>query len=80
MQVTDEPRPALRALAERLHAIYGVELSEDELMDSPCIFIGSVGQLERNCVELRDRFGISYVMVSDGMEEFAPVVEHVAGR
>jgi hypothetical protein len=80
MQVTDEPRPALRALAERLHAIYGVELSEDELMDSPCIFIGSVDQLERKCVELRDRFGISYVMVSDGMEEFAPVVEHVAGR
>jgi hypothetical protein len=55
MQVTDEPRPGLRTLAERLHAIYGVELSEDELMESPHVFIGSVDQLERKCVELRDR-------------------------
>jgi len=44
------------------------------------VFIGTVGQLVEKFTRLRDELGISNVMVGSGMDEFAPVVERLAGR
>jgi hypothetical protein len=44
------------------------------------VYIGTVGQLVEKFTRLRDELGISNVMVGGGMDEFAPVVERLAGR
>jgi hypothetical protein len=78
--VTDDPRKEARALADRLEERYGVRLTEDELLESPHVFYGTVQQLEEKCIALRERFCISYVLVLGDIEAFAPVVERLAGR
>jgi hypothetical protein len=57
----------------------GIELTADEVLDSPHVFIGSIAGLTQKFVELRDRFGISSILL-DEVAELAPVVESLAGR
>jgi len=78
--ITDDARGAARVLAERLDKLYGVELTEDEVLDSPHAFIGSVDQLVQKCLRLREQFGISYIFPLGEPEAFAPVIERLAGR
>jgi probable F420-dependent oxidoreductase len=78
--ITDAPRPVARQLGERLQQRFGVDLSEGELLDSPHVFIGSVDTLVEKCQGLRERFGISYIFIGDEIQEFAPIVERLAGR
>jgi hypothetical protein len=52
----------------------------EDLFDSPHVFIGTVDQLVEKFTRLRDELGISNVMIGSGMDEFAPVVERLAGR
>jgi probable F420-dependent oxidoreductase len=80
VRVTRAARAAARDLAERLRARAGIELSAEALPDSPHVFFGTVEQLVEKCLGLRERFGISYIMVGSEMEAFAPVVERLAGR
>ena len=79
VQVTDDPRAAARELAARLAERYGTELTEDELLESPHVFYGTVEQLVDKITGLRQQFGISYVLVLGDMHAFAPVVERLAG-
>jgi probable F420-dependent oxidoreductase len=79
-QITDNARGAARALAERLKDRYGCELSEDEVLESPHAFIGTVDELVQKCLMLRERFGLSYIFPIAEPEAFAPVVERLAGR
>jgi probable F420-dependent oxidoreductase len=76
--VTDHARRAASRLAARLAERTGVELSPDELLDSPHIFIGSVDQLVEKFRGLRERLGISSIMVGT-LEELPGVVERLAG-
>jgi probable F420-dependent oxidoreductase len=78
--VTDDALTAARALAERLGGRYGVEVSAEDVLDSPHVFIGSVQQLVDKCLMLRERFGISYFLPLGDLTEFAPVVERLVGR
>jgi probable F420-dependent oxidoreductase len=78
--VTDDARAAARALAERLKARYGVELSEEEVIDSPHTFIGTVDAIVEKCLMLRELFGLSYIFPLGDPEDFAPVVERLTGR
>ena len=56
-------------------------LSEDELLDSPIVLIGSVESLAEQIDGWRERWGISYVIVTfTAMESFAPVVARLAGH
>jgi probable F420-dependent oxidoreductase len=56
------------------------DLTETEFLDSPLVLIGSVAALVDKLQGIRERFGISYVVVQEGsMAEFAPVVERLAG-
>ena len=80
VEITDNPRAAAAALSERLAARYGTTLSEDELLDSPHVFYGTVNQLVDKIQSLRERFGISYALILGDMRAFAPVVERLAGR
>ncbi len=79
-QITNDPRGSARSLAERLKERYGCELTEQEVLESPHTFIGTVDQLVEKCLMLRERFGLSYIFPIAEPEAFAPVVERLAGR
>jgi len=79
-QITDDARGAARALADRLQARYGCELTEDDVLESPHTFIGTVDALVQKCLMLRERFGLSYIFPIAEPAAFAPVVERLAGR
>lgn len=78
--VTDQPRPVARQIGDRFRQRYGVDLSDDEILDSPHVFLGSVDHLVEKCLGLRERFGITYIFIGGEFREFAPVVERLAGR
>ena len=54
-------------------------LTVDELLDSPHVFLGTVDQLVEKFTRLRNELGISNIMVGSGIDDFAPVVERLAG-
>jgi probable F420-dependent oxidoreductase len=74
--VTDDARGEAEKLAVRLQDRGAI--TADELLDSPHIFIGSIDGLVEKFKGMRERFGISSIMVGD-IDELAPVVERLAG-
>ena len=78
--MTNEPRKAAEELLARINERESSGLTVDELLDSPHVFIGTVDQLVAKFTRLREELGISNVMVGSGMDDFAPVVERLAGR
>jgi probable F420-dependent oxidoreductase len=74
--VTDDARGEAAKVTARLRD--RAEISVDELLDAPHVFIGSIDGLVEKFKALRERFGISSIMVGD-MDELAPVVERLAG-
>ncbi len=72
--VTDRPEEA----AEQLAPAFGIPA--DVLLNAPFFQIGSVEQITENLVEMRERWGISYILFqSDGVVPMAPVVSQLAG-
>jgi hypothetical protein len=67
-------------VVERMKDRYGVELTEEEVLESPHSFIGTVDELVQKCLMLRERFGLSYIFPVAEPAAFAPVVERLAGR
>jgi len=49
------------------------------ITNSPHVFIGTVKDLTRKRVELRERFGISSFLILD-LDTLAPVAEELAGH
>jgi probable F420-dependent oxidoreductase len=76
--ITDHARAEARRAATVLRERSGVELSEDEVLASPHLFIGSIESLAEKLVSLREELGISSFLVGE-MEEMLPVVERLAG-
>lgn len=73
--VTDVAVPT----AEKMGGMFG--LTAEEMLEHPNALIGSVDAICDRLVERRERFGLSYVSVSErNLEAFAPVVERLAGR
>ena len=57
------------------------ELSEDELLDSPYIAIGTPEQIVEQLEADRERLGFSYIEVdSRDLESFAPVMQRLVGQ
>ncbi|MGP4109435.1 TIGR03621 family F420-dependent LLM class oxidoreductase [Streptomyces sp. 4N509B] len=79
MVLTADARGEAGRRVDQLRARTGVELTVEEVMESPHVFIGSIKELTRKFVELRERLGISSFLLDD-METFAPIVEELAGR
>jgi alkanesulfonate monooxygenase SsuD/methylene tetrahydromethanopterin reductase-like flavin-dependent oxidoreductase (luciferase family) len=74
VHVTDDPGP----IAEQLAAKNGV--TPRQIMESPHVLLGSVDEVVERLHERRERFGFSYVVVTEpNMRAFAPVVERLAG-
>ena len=77
--ITADPRAEARRRVDRLREQTGVELSIEEVLESPHTFIGTVEDLTRKCLELRERFGISSFLTVDPIV-LAPVIEQLVGR
>ena len=69
-----EAAKVVAAMTERS----GIELTVEDVIESPHIFIGSHDRLAEKFTELRDRLGISSFLVGE-LKELAPVVQHLAG-
>jgi probable F420-dependent oxidoreductase len=65
MVVTNDARGEAGRRADRIRQQSGVELTVTEVLESPHVFIGSVQGLTDKCLELRERFGISSIMLDD---------------
>jgi probable F420-dependent oxidoreductase len=76
--VTDDLRGEARKVVDRHKSRTGIELSEQDVIDSPHIFIGSVDRFVEKFSELRERLGISSFLLGD-LGDLAPVVERLAG-
>jgi probable F420-dependent oxidoreductase len=76
--VTDDLRGEARRVIDALRSRTGMELTEDEVIDSPHVFIGSVDRLVEKLVQLREELGVSSVLLGD-LDELTPVLERLAG-
>jgi probable F420-dependent oxidoreductase len=76
--VTDDLRAEARKVIDRMRERTGVEMTEQEVIDSPHIFIGSHDRFVEKFSELRERLGISSFLVGS-LDELGPVVERLAG-
>jgi len=71
--VTDDRQAA----AERLASAYGVPPAE--ILASPLVLIGSTDEMVERLLERRERFGFSYIVVTEpNMDKLAPVVARLA--
>jgi probable F420-dependent oxidoreductase len=63
--VTQDARGEAGRRADAIRRQTGVELTVEEVLESPHVFIGSVAGLADKCRELRERFGITSIMLDD---------------
>jgi probable F420-dependent oxidoreductase len=77
--VTDHARPEARRVADLLAARGGEQLTEDEVLASPHLFIGSLAGFEEKFEALRSELGISSIMVGVA-GPLDSVVERLAGH
>ena len=77
--VTNDPKKAALELLERINKSAPSGLTVEQLLDSPHVLIGTVEQLVAKFTRLRDELGISNIMVGNGIDDFAPIVERLAG-
>jgi probable F420-dependent oxidoreductase len=76
--VTDDLRGEARKVIDRMRDRTGIEMTEQEVIDSPHIFIGSIDRFVEKFSELRARLGINSFLVGS-LDELGPVVERLAG-
>jgi probable F420-dependent oxidoreductase len=76
--ITDHPRAEAAKLVDRFRHRTGVELTEDDVLESPHVFIGSIDGLADKLQRQRDRLGISSIMVGE-LGELDPLVERLTG-
>ncbi len=77
--VTERREEAAQAVLKQYN-IPENALTIDQLLDSPSALIGPVAQIVETLIERRERYGFSYIVVWQPMEQFAPVVERLAGK
>jgi probable F420-dependent oxidoreductase len=75
--VTDDLHGAAREVIDHLRSRTGVELSEQEVIDSPHLFLGSVDRLVEKFQQLREELGITSFLLGE-LDELTPVLERLA--
>jgi probable F420-dependent oxidoreductase len=78
VSVTDHALAEAKDLAARLAGRTAVDVSAEELLESPHIFIGSLSALETKFIRQREELGISSIMVGE-MGPLDQIVERLAG-
>lgn len=78
-KLTDSSRSVAREVGSRLQSRFGVELSEEDVLDSPHVFIGSVDSLVEKFQRLRETLSINHIMVGADWQDFAPIVGRLRG-
>jgi probable F420-dependent oxidoreductase len=78
LSVTDNARSEARDLAAALAGRTTVDVSPEDLLESPHIFIGSLAALEEKFIRQREQLGISSIMVGEP-GPLDPIVERLAG-
>jgi hypothetical protein len=63
---------------DRMKERTGIEMTEQEVIDSPHIFIGSIDRFVEKFNQLRERLGVNSFLVGD-LTALGPVVERLAG-
>jgi probable F420-dependent oxidoreductase len=76
--VTDDLHGETRRVIDALRSQTGVELTEDEVIDSPHLFIGSIDRLVEKFLQLREELGICSILLGD-IDELTPVLERLVG-
>jgi probable F420-dependent oxidoreductase len=74
--ITDDLRGETRKFIDHIRSRTGVELSEDDAINSPHVFIGSVDRLVEKFLQLREELGITSIMLGD-IDELAPVLDRL---
>jgi probable F420-dependent oxidoreductase len=74
--ITDDVHAELGRVIDALRSHAGVEVSEQQLLDSPHIFVGSVDRLVERCLQLREELGITSILLGN-VDAMAPVVERL---
>ena len=84
--ITEDVDSGIRQVRDRLaelRALGGINdvvLSDEELVESPHVLVGTVDDIAARLRHRRERYGISYVTVfADTAETFAPVVARLTG-
>jgi probable F420-dependent oxidoreductase len=80
-EITDDKEAAARAALDRMQQRFGdTPVSLEEMLESPHALFGSVDEVCDTLVERRERYGVSYIVISHpAIESFAPVVARLAG-
>jgi probable F420-dependent oxidoreductase len=78
-EVTGDPRSVARELQDRARR-RGVELSEEQILGSPHVFVGSIDGLVEKFQFLRERLSINHFFVGEEFRDFAPVVARLRGK
>jgi probable F420-dependent oxidoreductase len=78
VSVTDHALAEAKDLAAQLAGRTAVDVDAEELLESPHIFIGSMGALEAKFIRQREELGISSIMVGE-MGPLDQIVERLAG-
>ena len=78
VSVTDHALSEGRDLAAALAGRASVDVSVDDLLESPHIFIGSLASLEEKFIRQREQLGINSIMVGE-LGPFDSLVERLAG-
>ena len=74
--VTNHRREAAEELANRW-----MQLSPEEILESPYVLIGTVDEMIEDIQARRERWGISYYAIFEPyVDAFAPVVARLAGN
>jgi probable F420-dependent oxidoreductase len=79
LTITDDARGEARRVADALRQDAGVELTEEEVLASAHLYIGSVDAIVEKVEGLREELGISSFMLGTPDESW-PIVERLAGR
>ena len=70
--------PDRRAAAKKIAAEDDLNLTADEVLETPFLLLGTVAEIAAQLRERRDRFGFTYLTVHDPyMAALAPVIEHL---
>lgn len=80
-ELTAERDAGADRVLERLAARFGeTGLSREDVFASPHYLVGDARTMTDTLLERRERFGVSYIVFTDEVEQYAEVVAALAGR